>query len=222
MFITEKQLVNKLKSNFSQICNWDSVKYFTKVSEEVNLGFGVADLVISKINLKNASKKNITLNYFDIVIYKIVESNQVISFEKIKEITKANDLVIRKSLSKLMVSCYINNHDSLFQFSKSYQTIITDLIAIEAKLKNWKRALEQAFRYKWFAKKAFVVLDSINIQPAIKNITQFERLNVGLAEINKQGKVIIHFKPLKNQPIDEKMWILFNEEIKKSFLRNKK
>lgn len=222
MFFSEKELVNTLKSNYELICNWDSCKYNTKISEEVNLGFGIADLVISKISSKQQLFDRTSLNYFDIIIYKIIETNQTISFDKIKEITRANDISIKKSLSKLMISCYINNEDSLFQFSKSYKNIVTDLIAIEAKLKNWKRALDQAFRYKWFAKKSFVVLDSINIKPALKNIQQFRKLNVGLAEINVKGTVLIHFRPIKNQPIDEKMWILFNEKVKKSLLGEEK
>ncbi|MCF8448545.1 MAG: hypothetical protein K9G49_01635 [Taibaiella sp.] len=222
MFLTEKHLVSEIKDNYASMCNWDSNKFDTKVVEEVNLGFGVADLVISKIKPKEQFDHVDYLNYFDISIYKIIESSNSISFDELKNITRANDASIKRSLKKLMVSSYVNNEDSIFYIRKSYQKIVTDLIAIEAKLKNWRRALDQAYRYKWFAKKSFVVLDAYNIKPALFNLNQFKKLNIGLAEINTKGSVIIHFNPRKCTPIDDKMLILFNEEIKKLFFCPKK
>lgn len=221
MFLTEKQLIKSLKSNYISICHWDTQKFNTSILEEVNLGFGIADLVISKLkaNPPNVSER---LTYFDAVIYKIIESKKEISFQKLREITKADVTSINRSLSKLIKDSYINKNDSLITFRKTYQGIANDSIAIEAKLKNWKRALDQAFRYKWFAKKSFVVLDSTYIKPAITHIEQFKKINVGLAEINKYGKILLHFNPAKKNPIDYKMWMLLNEILRKSLLRKKK
>lgn len=221
MFNTEKQLVKTLKNNYISICHWNTLKFSTTVMEEVDLGFGIADLVISKL-ITRPSKAKEKLTYFDAVIYKIIETKREISFQKLKEITKADVTSINRSLNKLIKDSYINKKDSIITFRKPYQAVTSDSIAIEAKLKNWKRALDQAFRYKWFAKKSFVVLDSINIKPAITNIDQFKKLNVGLAEINKSGKLILHFNPAKKDPIDYKVWILLNEVVRKSFPREKK
>lgn len=221
MFLTEKQLVEKLKSNFSPICHWDTGKFDTAVLEEVDLGFGIADLVISKI-LSNPQNTSESLNYFDIIIYKIIATKKKVSFQKLKEITKADTSCLNRSLNKLIRDSYINKTDSLISIRKLYRGITNDSIAIEAKLKNWKRALDQAFRYKWFAKKSFVVLDSMHIKPAIAHIDCFKRLNVGLAEIDKDGNLIRHFNPLKSDPIDYKMWILLNETLKKSLPRKQK
>ncbi len=221
MFATEQQLVNKLKLNYSNICNWDTDKFATHILEEVDLGFGVADLVISKVS-KGAIKKQPALSYFDITIYKIIEANKEISIEKIKEITKANESSIKKSLERLMVDSYINQSDILFNVSKTYKSIATNSVAIEAKLKNWKRALNQAFRYKWFACKSYVVLDSKHITPALVNIEEFRKYNVGLAEINKQGCLKIYFNPKAQKPIDDKMFMLLNEQLKQHLLRKKK
>lgn len=221
MFITEKQLVNKLKSNYHFMCNWDSEKFTTKISQEVDLGFGIADMVISKVR-NDISTKNKSLNYFDITIYKIIESKGESSFEKIKEITRATDSTIRRSLLKLISNSYVSSQDSLFQISRKYKEILSESIAIEAKLKNWRRALEQAYRYKWFASKSFVVLDSAHINPALTNMKEFRRFNVGLAEINKAGEIVIHFRPIKNAPIDNKMWMLLNEQIRSTLFRKQK
>ena len=221
MFLTEKKLVTTLKANYASICHWNTEKFYTKVMEEVDLGFGVADLVISKIKTIPLNSTE-SLTYFDAVIYKIIETKKEVSFQKLKEITKADSTTINRSLNKLMRDSYINKKDSLISFRKFYKGITSDSIAIEAKLKNWKRALDQAFRYKWFAKKSIVVLDSHNIKPALQSIDHFKKLNVGLAEIDNSGKLKLHFNPTKNDPIDYKMWMLLNEILRKSLFRKKK
>ncbi|MBB5397944.1 hypothetical protein [Mucilaginibacter sp. AK015] len=217
MFITERQLVETLKGNFKIICDWNIKKTQTNILEEVNLGFGIADLVISKINKHKSIETS--WSYFDILIYKIIETDQNVSMDLLKSITKAKESQIRKSLEMLMLECYVNHHDSIFRIKKSYKSISDKTIAIEAKLKNWARALDQAYRYKWFATQSYVVLDSNYISPAYKNIEKFIELNVGLAEINPEGLLKIHFKPTEEKPIDDKMFMLLNEQIKQTLFR---
>lgn len=217
MFSTEKDLVNKLKNNYSIICNWDTSTYTTKLLEEVDLGFGVADLVISKMKPSQNSKQTY-LTYFDITIYKIIESNPEISFEKIKHITKADSSTIKKSIEKLMLESYVKEMDTLYKLGRTYKNCLTDSIAIEAKLKNWKRALNQAYRYKWFASTSYVVLDEKRISGAVLNIDLFKKMNVGLACIDKKGNVSVLFKPKKEKPIDEKMQMLLNEKVLVNYL----
>lgn len=212
MFATERQLVIKLKNNFYPICNWAINKVNTQILEEVDLGYGIADLVITKVKKEKVTKNS--LGYFDILVYKIIESGINVSFEKIKEITKTSESTIKKSLKKLILDCYINQHDECYQFRKSYDLIASDTIAIEAKLKNWKRALNQAYRYKWFASQSYVVLDNKFINPALSNIDEFKKYNVGLAEINNKGILTIHHRPTSEKPIDDKMFILLNERIR--------
>jgi hypothetical protein len=212
MFATEKELVETLKSNFSNICDWNTKRTTTNILEEVNLGFGIADLVISKINKNYISETK--LSYFDILIYKIIENDRCVSIELLKSITKAKESQIKRSLEMLMLESYINKHDSLFRIKNSYKSIASKSIAVEAKLKNWKRALDQAFRYRWFANQSYVVLDSKYISPAQRNIQSFIELNVGLAEINPSGILNIHFRPTDTKPIDDRMFMLLSEQVK--------
>jgi hypothetical protein len=221
MFTNERSLVNSLKANYKAICHWNTIAHSTEVMEEVNLGFGIADLVILKLG-DVLQKKSESLTYFDVVIYNIVYTKKSISLEQIKEITRANTSLINRSVAKLTRESYVNKKDHVVFLSNRYQGVASDIVAIEAKLKNWKRALNQAFRYKWFASKSFVVLDSAHIKPALVNIYEFEKLNVGLAEIDILGNIQLHFKPKKANPIDHKMWILMNETARKSFLRKEK
>ncbi|NCU06053.1 MAG: hypothetical protein GXC73_18975 [Chitinophagaceae bacterium] len=216
MFATEKDLVSQLKLNYGSICNWKPSS--VRLLEEVDLGFGIADLVLSRLSSRSIYGKSI-LTYFDANIYKLIEVNQKVTIEQLQEITKASISEINKSINKLMLDSYIKKRDSLICFKKPYQSVALESIAIEAKLKNWKKALMQAYRYQWFASYSYVVLDSKFVLPAIKNINEFEKLNIGLAEINKSGKLQIISKPYKISPKDPRMNIILNEQLKTSLLK---
>ena len=218
MFITERELVNVLKNNYVPICHWDTNKFNTQILEEVDLGFGVADLVISKLSHQR-KKATVSLGYFDVMVYRIIETEKKISIEALKDITKTNSTTINRSLKKLIQESYVHKCDTFIKLNRAYKGVSLSNIAIEAKLKNWRRALNQAFRYKWFADKSFVVLDSQNSQPALKNIGEFKKLNVGLAEIAKDGHLLIHYKPQKEAPINPAMWMLLNETLRKDAFR---
>jgi len=81
--------------------------------------------------------------------------------------------------------------------SKTYLTI-----AIEFKLKNWKRALSQAFKYRSFANLSFVILDNAFIKPALKNIELFEKSNIGLISYDGNN-VIFHHRPSNKTPFSK-------------------
>lgn len=70
---------------------------------------------------------------------------------------------------------YSSNDTALSKASESIQ-----VWAFELKLKNWKRALYQAFRCKSFADWVFVVLPSEKRSLASKNVDLFRSFNVGL------------------------------------------
>ncbi len=71
------------------------------------------------------------------------------------------------------------------------------LISFEAKLKNWQQALQQAYRYRYFSDKAIVVMPDENANPALKNLSVFEELEVGLWTFNtSSGCLKKHHTPV--------------------------
>jgi len=79
------------------------------------------------------------------------------------------------------------------------------IISFELKLKDWKRAAKQAFRYKSFSNIAYVVLSPGNIQSALKNISLFEQYNIGLAKFNEESEFEIYYKPQSGQPYSQQL-----------------
>ncbi len=64
------------------------------------------------------------------------------------------------------------------------------LYAFEAKLKDWRKALQQAFRYRYFADKSIVVLPEDNAASAESNLETFYHLDIGLWTFDRTSQRI--------------------------------
>lgn len=80
------------------------------------------------------------------------------------------------------------------------------VISIEAKLKNWKRALVQAYKYRCFSEKSYVFMDNDYIGAPLENISEFKKFNIGLAGVSNQ-KIEIYYEPQEMQPFSEELYI---------------
>ena len=82
------------------------------------------------------------------------------------------------------------------------QRIVSEINAIEAKLRDWQRALIQAARYRAFAHRSWVLLDEATIKPAIARLDRFKDLNVGLVSLSTDGIIHHYYMPEKRTPPD--------------------
>lgn len=208
-FRSERELVDLFKSTYY---NKFDVKN-TRMLEEVGLGFGFADLVIAELKESLNLPKREKLSPIDINVYQVISRKKKVSLENVKRITGIRQNEVRKSLERLVDDCFIKKIDSYFELNIKYKLPFKKSIAFEAKLSNWKRALTQAYRYKWFADYAYVVMDEANANQAIRNLSQFENYNVGLLTISVDGNIKTYYRPQKQLPIDPVMQMMFSEEI---------
>ena len=92
---------------------------------------------------------------------------------------------------------------------------LASLISVEAKLRDWRRALDQATRYLVYSDQAWVLLDDRSVNAAKENIQQFELRNVGLASISTSGNVVLHHLPQHSQtPRAHDRWVVNSELLK--------
>ena len=77
------------------------------------------------------------------------------------------------------------------------------IISFELKLRNWKKAAKQAFRYKSFSNISYVVLASKSANAALNNIALFEKYNIGLAKFDIDSDFKILYKPESSTPYSE-------------------
>ena len=75
--------------------------------------------------------------------------------------------------------------------------------AFEAKLYNWRRALLQANRYRFFAHMPIVVLPAEQCHLALANLDTFRLLKVGLWSFDPAtDHISAHFTPRRTRPRD--------------------
>ncbi|MDD4575309.1 MAG: hypothetical protein PHI36_02665 [Bacteroidales bacterium] len=92
----------------------------------------------------------------------------------------------------------------------------TSIIAFELKLKNWKRAMRQAFRYRCFSNIVYVVLPEETAKSAKSNVSLFEQYNIGLATFNRDKDFNVVYKPQMSMPFSECLNVKISEQIKSS------
>lgn len=72
------------------------------------------------------------------------------------------------------------------------------VFAFEGKIKDWRRALQQAFRYRYFADKAIVVMPQAGSAAALKNLDAFRHACVGFWTFDKiSGVIREHYTPTR-------------------------
>jgi hypothetical protein len=72
------------------------------------------------------------------------------------------------------------------------------LTAFELKLRDWRRGLSQAYRYRYFADRAIVVLPPQAARRARAHMSMFRRLKVGVWSFDKTtGKIHPIFTPIR-------------------------
>lgn len=79
------------------------------------------------------------------------------------------------------------------------------LTAIEAKIKDWRKGLMQAARYRFFANRALLVLPPETALSALTFLSTFRDLNVGLWEFDSTtNRLRKHFTPRGGRPLNMK------------------
>lgn len=216
IFKSEKEMVALLKATLENTYSSKSIQ----ISCEVSLGFGIADMVVS--SLKNETSESDRteqrLGASEINIFTLLESREKLTLLELMITTRIDKYRLQSILSNLTRRNLIKLEDDKYSVLNDFDLFFENNFAIEAKLRDWKRALKQAYRYLWFAEYSFVVLDEYFCRPAIEHQKLFEQYNVGLASINDKGELKRYFTPPRKKPYDINMQRLFSEKLKSDLL----
>lgn len=118
---------------------------------------------------------------------------------------------IEKTLTRLM------NADLLIEKGRYFKTkslghifFVKAIISIEAKIKNWKKAFEQARLNEFFASESYVLLPKSKINQSV--IKHAAEQNIGLISHRERETNIVKKAIKKEIPVSYSSWI-FNENI---------
>ncbi len=192
---------------------------FEEVAFEIPSGYGIADVVFytldeSAINsrLSDNHRPIDETNILRILLgLKSVGADETVSITTLKQWMPSlkNDV-----LSYLVDNGYLLQDEASETYKPGvrYHNGLRQSVAIEAKLKDWKRGLFQAYRYRRYADKSYLAVYSKHINPPLKNIDQFKKYNVGLIEVTDET-LHIHFHPIKQNEADEFMKAVAYENL---------
>ena len=121
-------------------------------------------------------------------------------FTSEEQLARSSRRIIRAALTRLEGSIRTRNEvpapgsvPDLVIFA-GYRSDVRYVISVEFKLRDWRRALRQAFRHRNCVNEAYVVIDHAHSAPALQHLDLFERANVGLATIDRSGEIrCFHF-----------------------------
>ncbi len=206
--MTEAQFVKLLENKFAE------KGYLT--SREVGVGYGIADLVLFKLNKtkceirkKNAQYKKLENEEFFKIFDFLPEigSSKKINMEFLsKNLSIAQSTLKYNYLKKLEKDGFVKKLNNEFYFKiNGWIPLAKEVIAIEAKLKDWKRGFLQANRYKSFAHKVFLAIPMSKGHLVDKELLKKHNIGLILFDITKNN--IKTTKVKKEKPLN---WYKFN------------
>lgn len=203
-----------LSSGFIEKVNQDP-SFELSLIQEPFTGFGYADLVCVIWNKKIGSNWNEKRNLLQLSDIKILHHlyNRKI-YQKVSNIVRDlgfSEKSVCVSVEKLLESNLIQVNDSNRVKVKPINEIffVKEIISIEAKLHDWKRALEQALNNTYFASKSYTLFPDGIVSKELVNT--YSRTDVGIIALGSKCKVL---KKPKRMPIPSTLssWF-FNEHI---------
>ena len=192
MFKQEKDMIPVLRDKLSVIYN---TNYFI---EEFRSGNGIVDLAFTT-NYKN--NRNGLENFDFETIYFISNllnrKNKKITQETLFFKTSLPKKRIEYLLKSLVEQDYLAKKNEHYTVEQTYNSILADLISVEAKIKDWKKGLHQALRYKYFSNLSFLAISEEYIHRV--KLELLRNNEVGLISVSKNDIKII-YRPTKKSP----------------------
>lgn len=226
--MTEKSFVKKLEIIYLK------EGFYTR--KELGVGYGIADLVLFRPDIKNCLKRLDRKQLKPLLnegYFKVFDSLSDIESDTAP--TKLDDLKTKihysssflkyKLLKELKKAKYVKEVERNYYFKiNGWLPIGKELIAIEAKLKDWRRGFYQANRYRVFADKVYLAVP-FNIAKKV-DISLLRKHGVGLIAFdaeNNMKKIMLEarkkemFSETKRNYASEYFW---GFELKKNLISN--
>lgn len=211
-FPSEYNLVEKFGRDAKSI-----IPKSIEIITELDAGNGIADIAV--LNIRSDWKK-----YSNIISLKPQWVYPLISlpYRKLFDLSYFLDITCasRKTAAKILrdyeKAGFCKSSPRGWIKMRQPRPPVNDIYAIEAKIRDWKRALYQATRYQDYANQSWVLLDHHYSNPAIQNKEEFRRRGVGLMTINQNGNLITFVNAANKKPkSDYRYWYAMTEALRR-------
>lgn len=188
-FDTEEQLVKAIAAAIRR-----TGRRIYKVEFEVDAGVGIADIVLAKRNV-NSTKALRALASISPRVAVLLDGGIGASIHTVDELADCvgvSQPSARKLLGQLFAFELARPTAEGFSLVSVSSPPYERIIAVEAKLSSWQRALVQAYRNLQFADESWVVLDHKYARAAVAQIDRFKASGVGLSSVSRSSGLFIH------------------------------
>jgi len=201
----EKEMIPSLQDFFEE------KRYVT--TTELFVGTGIADIVALKPNEKEVGLRKshnigkISFRHLRSIL-NFLERKNMVTIKELSDYLHISPSYCTKlvdDINPLFVKkIKVNSKYHIIKF-REYTSFAEEIIAIEAKLNNWKKALRQAYFYLDSCEKSYVAILEKTIKKIPKEALEWmEENNIGLLSVkNSEIKEIIPAKKQKPRFISE-------------------
>lgn len=162
------------------------------------IGAGVPDLVVASYHRDVLALAQVDISHSAILAYLRVVGRA--RLETIAERLQMPEKAAQKRLEALLDARVLSVLDSVFVLPAPWKDILPEIVTIEVKVADWKRAVEQASRNRIFAHRSYIavpqrVADRIRTEPLLG------QLGLGLVGVTDDNSVQIVRRPRRRQPV---------------------
>jgi hypothetical protein len=210
-FCTEEQLISTIRTTFAQhnSATWQWI-------DEFNSPSGIADLVAVSLRRdwkQQASMRQIPVRWlYPLTMLPLGVAIDVKAF--------ANRFGVSESSAHGALAAYVDSNYCTFNPDERVWTktrepspVAQRIVALEAKLRDWRRALYQAVQYASYAFEVWVVLDTAFLHPALIHADEFEKRGIGLLGLSANGQSELVTTAIRRPPRNHERFWQANAEI---------
>lgn len=171
-------------------------------AREFTVGYGIADLVFAKsfYSSQNKLQRKPISNYYALVLYLSLQPGKEVTASEAQTMLRSSASVARAALSALLEDGYISSTSKgRYSKTRTIEQPQLKLVAIEAKLRDWRSGILQARRYKAFTDESYLAILSKferNIDPQL-----LEQHDIGLILVDEEfGSIVFKRRPVGRRP----------------------
>lgn len=116
-------------------------------------------------------------------------------------------LNVSDSLEALVQASVVVRESQRYSLDPVWRTILPEVVAIEAKVSDWRRAVSQAARNQLFSHRSFIALPS-TLAKRVAELEPLRRLGLGVLSVDGEGETTIVRNAQRRQP---RVWAYYYE-----------
>lgn len=169
----------------------------------LTIGSGMPDLLIASYEPQLFALAHVEMPDAQILAY--LRAVRHARMETIAErVGRPHQTVIR-CLDGLVKAKAISSGSQTFSMSPKWRSILPEITTVEAKVTNWKKAVDQAARNRIFAHRSYIALPA-SVAQRIRLEPVFQQFGLGLIAVSGEDEVTILRRARRSQP---KVWAYY-------------